>query len=227
MINRTGTTAPLRAAPAPVNLPELVMAWGRGWAVSRGVPDPVEVPGGFRADVGLRGHRVRHVLHTWDADRLEPIVRPGTPPGTWIKAIGHANDLRRALPDHWTMDSSGYLMSAQFSAGTDDPPPPYETRITTDGAVVVAAVVDASGTVAASGRLAPAGTCGVIDQVETAPAHRRRGLGTTVMRMLSDHATRNGLGSGILVATDDGRSLYRALGWTVRSEIAVAYVREA
>lgn len=177
--------------------------------------------------MGLRGHRVRHVLHTWDADRIEAIARHDTAPGTWIKAVGHATDLRRALPSQWTVDTSGYLMSTQFTAGTDDPPPSYETRITTDGDVVVASVVDASGTVAASGRLAPAGTCGVVDQVETAPAHRRRGLGTTVMRMLSDHAVRNGLGTGILVATDDGRGLYRALGWTVRSEIAVAYVREA
>jgi ribosomal protein S18 acetylase RimI-like enzyme len=167
------------------------------------------------------------VLHTWDADLLEALAGHVTAPGTWIKVSACATDLRSALPARWTMDSSGYLMGARFTAGADDPPPPYETRVTTDGDVVVATVVDASGAVAASGRLAPAGGCGVIDQVETAPAHQRRGLGTTVMRMLSDHAVRNGLGTGILVATEDGRRLYRRLGWTVRGEIAGAYVREA
>ncbi|MGI5521591.1 hypothetical protein ACQEUX_11605 [Micromonospora sp. CA-259024] len=43
------------------------------------------------------------------------------------------------------------------------------------------------------------------------------------MRALSDHAARNDLGTGILVATEVGRRLYRALGWTVQSEIAAAY----
>ncbi|MEU4555233.1 GNAT family N-acetyltransferase [Micromonospora violae] len=235
MIDKTETAAALQVAgttpalsrSARIAVPELVMAWGRGWAASRGVPDPVAIAGGFRADVGLRGHRVRYVLHTWDADLLEPIARQAAAPGTWIKTAGRASDLRRALPAHWAMDNSGYLMTTRFTAGTDDPPSPYETRITTDGDVVVAAVLDDSGEVAASGRLAPAGSCGVIDQVETAPAHRRRGLGTTVMRMLSDHAVRNGLGTGILVATEDGRSLYGVLGWAVQCEIAVAYIREA
>jgi GNAT superfamily N-acetyltransferase len=170
---------------APVlPLPQLVLAWGRGWAVSRGLPEPVEVSGGFRANVGVHGHRVRYV------------------------------------------DSAGYLMSAPLTACADVPPTPYEIQITTKGEVVVATVVDMAGATAASGRLAPAGNCAVIDQVETAPAHRRRGLGTTIMRALSNHAARAGLDTGILVATADGRGLYHALGWTVRSEIAAAYVRE-
>ncbi len=207
-------------------LPELVLAWGRGWAVSRGVPGPVEVPGGFRADVGLPGHRFRYVLHTWDTETIASLARHNSEPGTWIKVSGRATDLRSALPYLWTMDSAGYLMTTRLTVGTKNPPAPYETRVATDGEVVVATVVDATGAAAASGRLAPAGEYGVIDQVETVPAHRRRGLGTTVMWALSDHAVRNGLGTGILVATEDGRRMYRALGWTVRSEIAAAYVRE-
>ncbi|TDB82053.1 GNAT family N-acetyltransferase [Micromonospora sp. KC721] len=221
-----GRTCPTLTHSAQITMPELVMAWGRGWAVSRGVPGPVEVQGGFRADVGRPGHRVRYVLHTWDTDLLEALDRQVTAPGTWIKVSGCATDLRGALSTRWTMESSGYLMTAQFTVGAVEPPSPYETRVATDGEVVVATVVDATGTAAASGRLAPAGKCGVIDQVETSPAHRRRGLGTTVMRALSDHAARNELATGILVATEDGRRLYRALGWTVQSEIAVAYVRE-
>ncbi len=91
---------------------------------------------------------------------------------------------------------------------------------------LVATVIDGIGATAASGRLAPAGRFGIIDQVETSPAHRRRGLGTTVMHTLGDHAARHGLDTGLLVATDDGRHLYRSMGWTVRSEIAAAFVRE-
>ncbi|MFC7245569.1 GNAT family N-acetyltransferase [Catellatospora aurea] len=89
----------------------------------------------------------------------------------------------------------------------------------------MATVVDRAGATAASGRLAPAGES-IIDQVETAPAHQRRGLGTTVMRTLSDHAARHGMTTGLLVATDDGRRLYQSLGWPVRSEVAAAFVPE-
>jgi ribosomal protein S18 acetylase RimI-like enzyme len=212
--------------PPLITLPELVLAWGRGWSVSRGLPEPVEVPGGFRADVGVHGHRVRYVLHAWDTNLIEALAQQATEPGTWIKVTGSATDLRSALPAAWTMDSAGYLMSAPLTVCADARPTPYEIQITTKGEVVVATVVDMAGATAASGRLAPAGNCAVIDQVETAPAHRRRGLGTTIMRALSNHAARAGLDTGILVATADGRGLYHALGWTVRSEIAAAYVRE-
>ncbi|MFI6820399.1 GNAT family N-acetyltransferase [Micromonospora sp. NPDC050187] len=125
------------------------------------------------------------------------------------------------------MDDVGYLMTAPFTLGADAPPAPYRTVVTTEGGVAVATVVDADGSAAASGRLTAAGECGVVDHVETAPAHRRRGLGRIVMRALGDHAARAGLRSGILIANDDGRRRYHALGRTVRSEIAAAYVREA
>ncbi|MEV6374812.1 GNAT family N-acetyltransferase [Micromonospora musae] len=234
MINRSDTSAIQHAGGMPpahphdtqITLPGLMMAWGCGWAISRGLPKPVEVPGGFRADVGLRGHRIRYVLHTWDIDLLEALALRVSAPGTWIMVSGSTTGLRSVLTERWTMDNVGYLMSVPFTVGTGDLPAPYETRITMDGDVVVATVIDATGATAASGRLAAAGQYGVIDQVETAPAHRRRGLGTAVMLALCDHAARNGLGIGILVATNDGRRLYRALGWTVQSEIAAAYVRE-
>ncbi|GAA3936422.1 hypothetical protein GCM10023085_17330 [Actinomadura viridis] len=219
-------SAPLNPATLPP-LPALIVAWGRGWAVSRGVAEPVEVPGGFRADVGRHGHRVRYVLHTWDTDLIADLSRQVTEPGTWIKVSGRATDLRGALPARWIMDSAAYLMSAPFAVGAGVPPASYELLVTGDGEAIIATVVDAAGAVAASGRLAPAGEYGVIDQVQTAPEHRRQGLATTVMRALSDHAARNGLRTGVLVATQDGRRLYRTLGWTVRSEIAAAYVPES
>ncbi|MEV0153356.1 GNAT family N-acetyltransferase [Micromonospora sp. NPDC050686] len=96
----------------------------------------------------------------------------------------------------------------------------------TSGEIVTAVVLDPEGQVAASGKLATAGAYGIVDQVETAAAHRRRGLGSVVMRTLAWHALRRGADTGVLVATDDGRDLYRSLGWTVRTPIAVAYLPE-
>ncbi|MFC6017615.1 GNAT family N-acetyltransferase [Plantactinospora solaniradicis] len=207
------------------SVPELVMAWGRGWAVSRGTSAPVGVSGGFRVDVGLPGHRVRHVLHTYDAGSLGRLGRELTDPGTWIKASGDPDEFRAALPDGWTVDTAGYLMTVWFREGAVEPRSGYTIRVDTepDTGVVVATVLDGARETAASGRLAPAGEFGIVDKVETEPAHRRRGLGTVVIRTLADRAAAGGMRTGILVATDDGRALYRSLGWTVRSDVPGAY----
>ncbi|MBE1487655.1 GNAT family N-acetyltransferase [Plantactinospora soyae] len=203
---------------------ELMMAWGRGWAVSRGTAAPVEVAGGFRVDVGLPGHRVRHVLHTYDAYSLRRLARELTAPGNWIKAAGDPGEFRAALPEGWTMDIAGYLMTVPLSrSAVERPASPYTIRVDLDGEVAVATVRDDSGATAASGRLARAGEFGIVDKVETEPAHRRRGLGSVVMRALGDRAAARGMRTGILVATDDGRALYRSLGWTVRSEVPGAF----
>src|SRR5687767_10425656 len=97
-----------------IDVPELVMVWGRGWARARGVHAPVEVPGGWWAEVGLPGHRERHILHTWDRARLAGIEAR---PGTWIKVTGRREDLRAALPEVWVMDEDGFLMTTALSGG--------------------------------------------------------------------------------------------------------------
>ncbi|GIG86379.1 GNAT family N-acetyltransferase [Plantactinospora endophytica] len=228
-----GSTSPAPAvetcATPDGSVPELMTAWGRGWAVSRGTSAPVEVVGGFRIDVGLPGHRVRHVLHSYDAEALARLAGALTAPGNWIKASGDPAEFRAALPDGWTIDIAGYLMTVPFRAGAVEPPPGYALGVDIEpgSGVVVATVRDGAGERAASGRLAPAGKFGIVDQVETEPAHRRRGLGGVVMRTLGDRAVAGGLRTGILVATDDGRALYRSLGWVVRSDVSGAYRPEA
>jgi GNAT superfamily N-acetyltransferase len=201
---------------------DLIMAWGRGWARSRHTPDPVPFASGFRIDVGDPGHRVRHVLHTWDEEYLRDLGRTLDAPGSWIKAAGDPELFRAALPG-WTMDSAGYLMTAPFTPGLVEPPAPYALEVHTTGPVSVAVVRAPDGEVAASARLALIPGYGIVDRVSTAEGHRRRGLGTVVMRALADHAAAAGVPTGILCATDDGRALYTRLGWTVRSDVPGAY----
>ncbi len=57
----------------------------------------------------------------------------------------------------------------------------------------------------------PTGKTGVIMNVYTLPAYRRRG-----MEMLIDEARRRGLSSLELSATEQGRPLYEALGFAVK-----------
>lgn len=68
------------------------------------------------------------------------------------------------------------------------------------------------GSWAARGQIALPGATAVADQIETSPAHRRRGLGRFVMRTLAHVAAEQGAETGILGATPEGRALYESLG---------------
>lgn len=80
-------------------------------------------------------------------------------------------------------------------------------------------------TVESGQRVAAAGTVGVMgeiatfDAVETTPAFQRRGLGRHVMTTLTQQAMGRGARRGVLAASDQGRQLYLALGWTTSMEM--------
>jgi len=76
-------------------------------------------------------------------------------------------------------------------------------------------VITGDGSIAARGQAAVTGETCVFDQIETAPEHRRRGLGSAVMAALTTSASDLGAVTGILNATVPGRALYETLGWSV------------
>lgn len=195
---------------------ELVIEWARGWAVSRGAPPPVAVPGGVRIDVGPAP---RFILSAWEEDGLARLGRELTRPGSVIKILGPAGVLRAALPPAWTMfPRCAFMTSALSPAGAAGP-----ARITAEGDVLVASVLDGEGGVAASARLAGHGRYGIFDQVETRSDRRRQGLGTALMTALGARAAEAGRTTGLLSATDDGRALYERLGWSDLGEVAGAH----
>ncbi|WP_026923800.1 GNAT family N-acetyltransferase [Glycomyces arizonensis] len=205
------------------SMPELVMAWGRGRAVSRLTPPPVGVPGGFRAFVDAPTRRIRHVLHTYSPEFLGRLAAEQTAPGSQIRLSGPTAALRAALPPDWVSDDAGHLMTASLTPHRAEVPEGYRVEVTTEGELTVATVRDANGEAAASARLGRSGEFGVFDQVQTSPAHRRRRLGTAVMRALSNRALELGMTVGLLVGTDTGRALYETLGWTFRSDFPGAF----
>lgn len=67
----------------------------------------------------------------------------------------------------------------------------------------------------------------VVDQVETAPDQRRRGLGRLVMRRLTQAALDQGATVGVLDATADGQALYESLGWAAQAPLAGSVYKSA
>ncbi|PZT68568.1 GNAT family N-acetyltransferase [Streptomyces sp. SW4] len=207
----------------------IVRDWVDGWVVSRMAAPPVIEPWGCTVDVGLEHHVTRHVFGaTGDAVDLADVRKVAdavTGAGVWLKVFRDPDAVAPALgPDWWIDPEPGYLMTAPLTAAPDGPglPEGYRARVWSRGGVVRVAVAAPDGSWAARGQIAPTGATAVADQIETAAAHRRRGLGAFVMRTLHRAAVEQGAETGVLAGTADGRALYETLGWEVRAPLTSA-----
>ncbi|USQ83445.1 GNAT family N-acetyltransferase [Streptomyces phaeoluteigriseus] len=207
----------------------VVRAWVDGWVVSRGAAPPVREPWGFTVDVGQSAHVSRHVLAAVGDGVEEQTVRKVadgvTATGVWLKVFQDPALVGRWLGDGWWVDPEpGWLMTVPLPAhgGHARVPDGYRLRRWTRGGVTRLLVTTPDGSFAARGQLAPTGVTAVFDQIETAPGHQRRGLGSLVMRTLAETAAAEGAETGVLAGTPAGRALYESLGWTVTAPMTSA-----
>lgn len=202
----------------------LARQWVLGWAVSRGTEPPVEQAEGFRIDVGLPHHVARYVLLDADEAAVEAAVRnvagSVTVPNTWLKAFVAPELVASWLPPGWTSGPPTFLMATGLRPSEVRAPDGYTLTTETAKGVTFVRVLATDGAVAARGQIAVTGESAVVDQVETDPAHQRRGLGSLVMRTLANDAVARGASTGVLGASAEGRALYEALGWRVHAPLA-------
>ncbi|WP_336212023.1 GNAT family N-acetyltransferase [Nonomuraea sp. LPB2021202275-12-8] len=201
---------------------DMVRAWVDGWVVSRRTVPPVPEPWGFRVDVGLPGHMTRHILPAPTPALIQQLTATITAPGTWLKLCAPAELIAPWLPPTWSIEPPEFMMTAPLTRERAEPPAGYTVAVTTRSDVTVARLLTQAGEIAARGQLAVAGREAVVDQVETAPAHRRRGLGAVIIRTLAGAAVSRGATTGVLVATPAGRALYESLGWRLLSPVTAA-----
>lgn len=223
-------TVPSARQPSPPA--DLVRRWLAGWAAARELPDAEAVEDGvLRTRVGDPGRDVEYVVLDADTsprridraagasldDRDPWISVPTSDPGRVADRLAEHGLATAALPE-WLMARAledrpaPALLPSGYAVRTDHPAPQC----------VQVRVIAPDGATAASGRLGVAGGTGVPDRVTTAPAHRRRGLGSVVMGALGDAAVELGCSSAVLVASQEGRRLYLALGWDVVGAVVVA-----
>jgi len=203
-----------------LRLRELVRDWVEGWALSRAVAPSVEVPEGFFLHVGRPDHVARYVLPNHDPPALRDLAQRITTPHTWLKICAPRDEI--VLPQAWVLSGPEFLMATPLRVDAPAVPSPYALEIVASVNTIDARLLAPDGEVAARGRIAIRGAVAVVDQVETDPAHRRRGLGRVVMQVLCTHASMHGASRGVLVATPDGLALYQVLGWTMESPITAA-----
>ncbi|MCX4775638.1 GNAT family N-acetyltransferase [Streptomyces sp. NBC_01264] len=192
---------------------ELVRMWINGWIVSRGSSDPIDEPWGWTIDVGQAKHVARHVLpEPCEAD-VRKIVAATSAPGTWLKVFAEEEVVLPWVGPGWRNDVAGFLMTCPLAAARPEVPAGYTLTHWTRGGVSRVLVRTPEGHFAARGQIAHAGSYAVVDQVETAVEHRRKGLGGLVMRTLQSIAYETGARTGLLVGTPEGQALYDSLGW--------------
>ncbi|WP_405527537.1 GNAT family N-acetyltransferase [Streptomyces avidinii] len=199
---------------------ELVRMWIDGWVVSRGSSDPIDEPWGWTIDVGQSKHVARHVLPEPSEADVRKIVAATSAPGTWLKLFAEDQAVLPWVGPDWRLDRAGFLMSCHLAPERPEVPAGYTLTSWTRGGVARVLVRTPAGHFAARGQIARAGAHVVVDQVETAAEHRRKGLGGLVMRTLQSAAYEAGARTGLLVGTPEGRALYSSLGWTVHSPMA-------
>lgn len=211
-------------------LPDLVADWISGWVVSRGASDPVPRPWGWTIDVGQPKQLARHVIVDADEPRVRAAAEQAPADGWWLKVFlpaphdGPEGLIGTWLGPEWAFDDAAFLMSSTLEPVEPGPlPPGYQLRTWTRGGVVRVLITAADGGLAARGQAGLAGDVAVPDQISTAPAHQRRGLGSVVMRALQQQAHSAGATRAILGASTEGRALYESLGWRTHTAFASAY----
>lgn len=212
---------------AQLTLTDLVRAWERGWRVCRGWPAPEEARGGLRLLQDQPGrHREIIALHddgatvralaeeAATAERPTWLTVPTTGPDEVERVLRDAG-LRPRATREWLMtrDVAGHPARSA--------PAPYRVTTTTTGDLTRVEVRHGDD-LAASGQASVVEGRTVPDRIETAPDHRRRGLGAAVMGTLIGEAARRGAHTGVLVASPDGRALYTSLGWTAVAAVVIA-----
>jgi GNAT superfamily N-acetyltransferase len=134
-------------------------------------------------------------------------VTAGPVPSGVLDSAASGGELVRA-------QRSDSMMTTDLGGHPRHPPAPgyrLETRV--DAAVLTATGWHESGEAGARGTMGLTGPDAIADRIETLPAHRRRGLGSTLMGALAGAAVEQGASRGILIASDDGQHLYAKLGW--------------
>jgi GNAT superfamily N-acetyltransferase len=200
----------------------LLERWLTGWSLARGLPLPRHHGGGLVVEVGWPEQLRRHVFV--EAGReLRECASQIHAPFIYLKAAVDADQMRRALPAHWTMESPRYLMYRPTAiARPVTPPAGYIASVEVEHGACVVRYADSTGQTAASGRVVLNHGSAVFDRIETLEPHRGRGLGTALMSALDALAEQAGVAERLLVATEAGRALYLGLGWQVLAPYSTA-----
>ncbi|MHA6764186.1 GNAT family N-acetyltransferase [Streptacidiphilus sp. PAMC 29251] len=211
---------------------ELVRRWQRGWSLARGLPPAEAIEDGLRIRCGQPSREVEVLALRADevpgsvarlaagvaAERLN----------TWLTVPTHrpvevAAEVEAAGLE--LLHRSESLMTAELARHPRyAPAAPYRSEVRQAGPVITVTLHHpAAEEPVARGTVAIVGSDAIADRIETAAAHRRRGLGRALMSALVQAALDQGARTGLLIASVDGQHLYSSLGWHPYAAVLIAH----
>lgn len=198
---------------------DMVSKWIRAWTLSRKLPPPLDFGSGFKVDVGYDKQKTRYVFPELNDDfiRLANCIKE---PWVFLKVCALPADVKKSVPEKWKIQPQGYMMCCFKRMHIPDRSLQADYRLerdTDDPEISVVRVYTQEDELACIGRLVIVDDLAVYDRVLTDEKHRRKGLATVVMKELEQIALAKGISKNFLVATEEGRLLYEALGWKLYS----------
>ena len=206
------------------NVAPTATAWAKGWTLTRNKSSPVGLAYGCKIDLGLPEHLERHVVVDDDEGILRELTGRLQTPGTWLKVCAHPEKVIPLLHENWQVQAPEYLMAVALKDAVAGPHDGYLLSLSTSGAVTEAELRDMNGQLAAKGRVAHSDGVATFDQIVTEPMHQRKGLGRVIMATLVNASIAQEASVGVLVATEQGRALYQAIGWAMVSPVTAAVI---
>lgn len=205
--------------------PHIVAAWANGWSIAREVSLPVPDSGAFRIEVGLPDH-VRRYIFPAPTPAVRHLAETISEPYIFLKVCAPPDVVRTLLPPGWIIQPLAYMMTCFGAMAPVNTvlQEGYVLDIRDNIPVPVVSILTTQGEVAAIGRIAFAGDYAIYDRIETHESHRRRKLGSVIMKTLEAIGAARGINKGLLVATREGRALYETLGWQLHSLYTTAEI---
>lgn len=212
------------------DLRDLIISWQRGWGAARGLPAADDLGPGLRVCCGQLGREIEYFALDEDPSSLRELAERVAAEDvvTWLTVPTTDPDRVSTL-----LESAGLILlrRSELMMTTDlrthprpPAPPGYEAETGIEAGVVESTLRDASGEPGARGSMGLTGEDATADRILTAPEHRRRGLGSTLMGALAGAAVAAGSARGILIASEEGQRLYAKLGWRPAAGVVVAAV---
>ncbi|VWX48341.1 GNAT family N-acetyltransferase [Novosphingobium sp. 9U] len=200
--------------------PLMLNAWLSARSIARGLPLPVPEYGGFRVDTKSEAEVARWVFAKVGLG-IEKLARSISDPRYLLKLCGSRDELHAVLPTGWELHAPAYFMQATSKPAARRLAEGYKIEAKHVGMIVEVRIFSETGALAAGGYAVETQDVFIYDRILTAPDHRRKGLGHVLMLTL--HTARQRSSSPeLLVATEDGRALYLALGWKTTSPYSTA-----
>ncbi|HZX04126.1 GNAT family N-acetyltransferase [Kribbella sp.] len=202
----------------------MMRRWLEGWRRCRGLEPVIEYSDAYAAVLRLPG-RDRELFTRTDEPATVERLALSLMEDTWLTVTTQAGDRvagQLLAAGARPFEEQKILMSIELQRHPQPATDLYLLEEMADGVLGSVRLLTPDGGVAAHGMSAVVGADVVMHDIQTDPAHRRRGLGSVVMGALARRAVEHGARTGLLMATIDGFHLYRKLGWTAEATMVTA-----